>query len=185
MKREEAKIMTYSGTMFHPFNPQPSEINILDIAHALSNICRWNGHCNHHYSVAQHSIMVSLELEARGFSPTIQLLGLLHDASEAYICDIPKPLKPFMEGYMEIEEKLQNALLYELMGFLPDEFEWLPVHVADEDSLWAEALALKTDTSFVPRIPEMHYRIKQLTTEEAESGFLELYDDLKVRIQNG
>jgi uncharacterized protein len=182
MSKENAWVMTYMGIKFHPFKADPSEIDILDIAHALSNICRWNGHCNYFYSVGQHSIMVCQELKARGFSPTIQLLGLLHDASEAYICDIPKPLKPFMEGYMEVEEKLEGVILQKLMGFTPTEVQWAPVHLVDEDALWTEALALKSDTSFVPRVPVMKTTVKNKTPLTTRFTFMQLYEKLRAEI---
>jgi 5'-deoxynucleotidase YfbR-like HD superfamily hydrolase len=179
MNKEDAFINTHTGISFHPFKPNPSEIDLLDIAHALSNICRWNGHCNYHYSVAQHSIMVCLELKARGYSTRVQMIGLLHDASEAYICDIPKPLKPFMEGYEKIEEALQNTIYMKLAGYTPSSREWKVVSGVDEDSLWAEALELKDNKDFVPRIPKMHTEVCKRDPKAVRNDFIELYEQLR------
>jgi hypothetical protein len=101
-------IQTFTGKAFWPLDPQPSEIDIEDIAHALSNSCRFTGHVKKFYSVAEHSIHVS-----RICAPEDALWGLLHDASEAYICDIARPVKllPFMDGYREVEGCLMGHLV--------------------------------------------------------------------------
>jgi 5'-deoxynucleotidase YfbR-like HD superfamily hydrolase len=85
-------IQTFTGKQFFPLHPKPQQICIRDIAHALSNICRFNGHSLRHYSVAEHSVRVCCLLNDRG--PAEQLWGLLHDAAEAYLGDIVSPVKP-------------------------------------------------------------------------------------------
>jgi hypothetical protein len=109
MKKIDSEwIQTYSGLQAHPLDLQPNEICIEDIAHALSNICRFTGHCKEFYSVAQHSVNIS-----RLCSPKNKLWGLLHDASEAYICDIASPVKhsiPF-SYYRHIEKRVMGAIL--------------------------------------------------------------------------
>lgn len=111
---ETGFIQTYTGKKFYPLNPDPETICIEDIAHALSNICRFTGHCNEFYSVAQHSILVS----QFWVDP---MVGLLHDASEAYICDIASPIKrdDSFSKYRAIEENLQN-IIYEKFGISKD-----------------------------------------------------------------
>ena len=101
-------IQTYTGKLMYPLDPRPEEIDIVDIAHALSNVCRFNGHCNAFYSVAQHSVFVSDHVK-----PENALHGLLHDASEAYISDIVKPVKISCEfaAYRGVEKILQRAIL--------------------------------------------------------------------------
>lgn len=86
-------IETQSGRRFKPLDPDPSLIDIYDIAHALANQCRFSGHTAAHYSVAEHSVRVAVLLAAWGAPKIVQLWGLLHDASEAYLVDIPQPLK--------------------------------------------------------------------------------------------
>lgn len=98
-------IRTFTGLKFHPFNPQPDQICIEDISHALSRTCRYSGHCPVFYSVAEHCLEVSSTLP-----PRYRFAGLLHDASEAYLCDIPKPLKLGMPEYQEIERNVEYAI---------------------------------------------------------------------------
>lgn len=100
-------ICTYTGKLFYPMSPSVDEVDIEDIAHALSNITRFTGHTKEFYSVAQHSVLVSLECD-----PQDALAGLLHDASEAYISDLASPLKHSsgMEFYKVIEDKIQSVI---------------------------------------------------------------------------
>lgn len=86
-------ITTVTGKHFYPLNPDPRDIDIEDIAHALSLICRANGHFCRFYSVAQHCIACAGEAAARGHSLEVILGCLLHDASEAYLCDVTRPVK--------------------------------------------------------------------------------------------
>jgi 5'-deoxynucleotidase YfbR-like HD superfamily hydrolase len=104
-------IQTWSGLRFSPLEPDPAAIEIEDIAHALANLCRFGGHCSAFYSIAQHSCLVA---DAAGADRKTALHALLHDASEAYLGDLPHPLKhrsPLGELYREIEEPLQTAIL--------------------------------------------------------------------------
>ena len=82
------RIPTFTGRSVDLLNPRPEQICIDDVAHALANLCRFTGHTDRHYSVAQHSVMV-----ARSCPPELALQGLLHDAHEAYIGDWSAPLK--------------------------------------------------------------------------------------------
>jgi 5'-deoxynucleotidase YfbR-like HD superfamily hydrolase len=101
---------TYSGIKFYILDPKYEEIDINDIAHALSMICRFNGHCSQFYSVAQHSVLAAIEAFKKGYDLTIQFAALMHDASEAYICDIPRPIKPEFNNYKQIEENLMKCI---------------------------------------------------------------------------
>ena len=103
-------ITTNSKVHFTPHNPNKDDIDINDIAHALAHMCRANGHFNSFYSVAQHSINCSLEARAKGYSKDVQLACLLHDASEAYMSDITRPVKKLLPQYLDIEERLQKAI---------------------------------------------------------------------------
>lgn len=108
-------IETASGIAFYPYQPKTDQININDISHALSHLCRFGGHSKFFYSVAQHSILVSEYLKREGRSPLIQLYGLLHDASEGYLVDLPSPLKKGMPDYVEIEKGLQ-MIIWDALG---------------------------------------------------------------------
>ena len=106
-------IQTVSGRRFNPLEPDPAEIDIGDIARALSNQCRFGGNCNPFYSVANHSCLVADLVEERGGDVEAQLWALLHDASEAYLVDLPHPLKHRSELgrlYAEVEDVLQAAI---------------------------------------------------------------------------
>jgi uncharacterized protein len=102
-------IQTYTGVKFYPFDAREEEIDIRDIAHALSNICRFGGHVREFYSVAQHSILASMYIADR---ERWGIYGLLHDAAEAYVGDICRPLKRslMVENYCsfsQIEKDLE------------------------------------------------------------------------------
>jgi len=104
-------IQTWSGRRFSPLEPDPAAIEIEDIAHALVNCCRFGGHCSSFHSIAQHSCLVA---DAAGGDREIALHALVHDASEAYLGDLPHLLKhrsPLGALYREIEEPLQAAML--------------------------------------------------------------------------
>lgn len=111
MLSAEGTIRTYSGLEINVFNPTPEMICIEDIAHALSNICRFGGHVNEFYSVAQHSIHVFELAEEED-----KLLALLHDASEAYLYDMPTPIKKELPEYKKAEHKLM-LVIAEKFGF--------------------------------------------------------------------
>ena len=114
-------IETYTGKRFYPLDPDPSSVDIEDIAHALSNLCRFTGHCREFYSVATHSILCSAEARAyywRDSDARMGLLALLHDAAEAYCSDIAYPIKPHLTGYAEIEGRIMQAI-YKGLGITP------------------------------------------------------------------
>lgn len=103
-------ITTYSKKPFDPVHTDGEGIEILDIAHALSLMCRANGHFPHFYSVAQHCVNCTKEAKAKGYSKRVQLVCLLHDASEAYLSDVTRPIKQLLPYYLEVEERLQNII---------------------------------------------------------------------------
>lgn len=111
-----SSIKTYTGVMFDPLNPNLELIDILDIAHALSMLCRANGHFRSFYSVGQHCINCMKEAAARGYSERVQLACLLHDASEAYLSDVTRPVKQELPKYLEIEKPLQDAIWLKYLG---------------------------------------------------------------------
>lgn len=109
-KSTEAWIMTQSGRMFFFEKPHPASIDINDIAHALSQICRFTGHTRCHYSVAEHSIRVSWLAEKK-YGREFAREGLLHDAAEAYVSDLNGPLKRLVgNGYKQWEEVAEKAV---------------------------------------------------------------------------
>ncbi len=100
-------IQVHSGKVIDLLRPKVEDILLTDIAHSLSNLCRFGGHSDF-YSVAQHSILVS-----RILPPEDALWGLLHDASEAYLTDIPRPLKLYLNGKYKDLEKIYMDVICE------------------------------------------------------------------------
>jgi 5'-deoxynucleotidase YfbR-like HD superfamily hydrolase len=96
---------TFKGLKFHPFDPKPEQIDIIDIAHALSMLCRWNGHIGRFYSVAEHSIHVASLVPDKA-----KLWALMHDAAEAYVGDLPKPIKDFIPDFEHAELNIQRVI---------------------------------------------------------------------------
>jgi len=102
---EGAYITTYTGKVLSLLDPQPEEIDVTDIAWALACECRFAGHTYHPYTVGHHSLLASQ------YSPTgYQLEALLHDSTEAYLKDIPSPLKRLLPEYVEIENRLDRVI---------------------------------------------------------------------------
>lgn len=138
-------IRTYTGVVMYPLAPKEEDFNITDIAHALSQMTRANGHFVHFYSVGQHCLACALEAELRGYPPRLCLALLLHDASEAYLSDITRPVKISLPDYREIERKLQKVLFSALdVGALSEEDE-KRISVIDDDMLYYEFENLHKD----------------------------------------
>lgn len=132
-----SEILTFSGKMFDPIHPDPSLIDIRDIAHALSLLCRANGHFPTFHSVAQHSLECYEEAKAQGLSKKIQLACLLHDGSEAYLSDVTRPVKAVIPVYLEYEEPLQTAIWNKWLEPLTEE-EYRQVFRIDDALLYHE-----------------------------------------------
>jgi hypothetical protein len=107
-----------SGEPFWPLEAKPEHIDINDIAHALGMVCRYAGHCLRFYSVAEHSVLISHTVDQEH-----ALWALLHDASEAYIGDVVRPLKHELRSYLAAERRLEEAIAikFNLAGPMPDQ----------------------------------------------------------------
>lgn len=140
-EREGDWIQTYTGKKFWPLDPRPEEIDIEDIAHSLSLQCRFNGQSDHFYSISAHSVNVT-EFTARVYHKEDQfwqefnldyaeekieyddmvLWALLHDSAEAYCTDVPRPIKPYLTNYKEIENGIMDAVAQKFeLPTLPEE----------------------------------------------------------------
>jgi 5'-deoxynucleotidase YfbR-like HD superfamily hydrolase len=173
-------IQTYTCHRFDLANPRAEDVDILDIAHALSLQCRFNGHCRRFYSVAQHSVLVSRLVPKEHAFP-----ALMHDSPEAYVSDVPSPLKraPFMADYGQCEHGVMGAIA-ERFGFS------VPL---DESVKTADLLALATEARDLmgvcdpkerwglPCYPHYEY-IHPLTPEQAEAAFLERFIELRAAV---
>jgi len=175
-------IETFTGKIFHFLDPQPDEIDLVDIAHALSQQCRYTGHCKQFYSVAEHSVLVAALVKHKGGDSKQQLQGLLHDATEAYLTDVASPVKPFLGDYKPMESVLWRAIA-EVFA-VPFEFDPL-VRWADQAALLLEAAVLlpsggkdwKERKEFVGELPNMG-RILCLQPTLARHAFLKTFDNL-------
>lgn len=182
MREEEAKsdmadyITTYSGVHFVPTEPEQDAIHIRDIAHALSMICRGNGHVKTFFSVGQHCIYCALEAEARGYSARTILACLLHDASEAYMSDVPRPFKKHLKGYKELEEQLLEVIYAKYLDQPLTEEEKGQIKEIDDDLLYYDLLELLNEPSEgEPPVlkSEISYRVEPF--EEIEQRYLALF----------
>lgn len=165
-------MQTISGRQFWPIDPRPEDVFIEDIAHALSMMCRYNGHCRTFYSVAEHSVLVS-----RALPDDLALWGLLHDASEAYIADIVRPAKRFIAGYCEVEDRIMNAVC-ERFGLSPT----MPAEVKRVDNaILADEQRCIMATPPAPwTLPEpaLGINIVGLAPWDAKAAFLDRYTEL-------
>ena len=169
--RRAAFITTQSGRAFYPFDPKPADVDLGDIAHALAQKCRWNGHTNRFYSVAQHSVLVARYTIA----PADRLWGLLHDAGEAYLPDVPSPIKRFCPEIVEAENRILAAVAvaFDLPPMLPS-----TVHYADMLVRSAEARDLMgLDVTLAPwnEFPPFGDGIVALPPDAAERLFFDTF----------
>ncbi len=166
-------ITTFTGRKFHYLDPQPDEICIEDIAHALALTCRFGGMCREFYSVADHSIRV-----AEILPPELRLAGLLHDAHEAYLHDILRPIKQDMPIYREIANKIQDAIDLKFDTWATATVYRNEIKAADNILLATEARDLMANTEGWVELPKpQKERIKPRSMEESEWGFLRCFEE--------
>jgi 5'-deoxynucleotidase YfbR-like HD superfamily hydrolase len=171
---DDAWIQTYSGRRFTPTNPNPNAIVIQDIAHSLSMQCRFSGHTKKFYSVAQHSVYVSYICNHED-----ALWGLMHDATEAYLVDVPRPLKRSgkFDAYLEFEAVMQKAVC---KRFGLSEQEPPSVKLADTILLATEArdLMYPLRTDWVQPVEPLPFKIDPLGPREAKDLFMKRFFEL-------
>ena len=177
-------IQTFTGKAFPIWNPKPEHIVIEDIAHALSNMCRYGGHTNSFYSVAQHSVLVAWALRNRPLD--LVKTALLHDASEAYLIDVPTPIKRSLPDYKVIERKIMTVIC-ERFGVPVDALDSPVIHWADKVVLVTEYRDLMSHTcerkwlANLDIYPPMEERISAVAPPVAESEFLAAAERLGLR----
>jgi hypothetical protein len=167
-------MLTQSGKTYDVFRPTQNNYDIKDIAAGLSKLCRFGGQCKEFYSVAQHSVLVS-----RLLPPQYQMIGLLHDASEAYMVDLPRPIKYALPDYIIAEERLLAAILAQLANHSGP----LPKCVKEADDfvlIWERRDIVPECDWWAPKTPPKdHYEtIYGWTPKEAEYRFLMEYRNL-------
>jgi len=164
-------IRTYTGKKWIYEWPLAEDVEILDIAHSLSQICRFTGHTRSFYCVSQHSCLVSDLCENR-------LWGLLHDASECYVTDLARSLKysPGLEGYKKYE-KMTMDVICEHFGL--DKQEPAEVKLADQRALATEGRDLfDCEETWGDKEP-LDYQIVPWTSEIAETEFLKRFYEIR------
>lgn len=149
-----SEILTFTKKMFDPLAPKPELIDIRDIAHALSFLCRANGHFPSFHSVAQHSLECYEEAKARGLSKRLQLACLLHDGSEAYLSDVTRPVKASMPLYLELEAPLQEAIWNKWIqpSLTPEERKTV---FSIDDALLYHEFFTHTGMKLTPAVPQI------------------------------
>ena len=158
-------ITTYGGIHFFPLDPETDKIEITDVAHALSLICRGNGHVKTFFSVGQHCIHCALEAEARGYGSRIALACLLHDASEAYMSDVPRPFKQHLSDYISHEKTLLDIVYTKYLGSRLDEMLYYDLKIL-----------LRGVSEEAPPIMKTHFSYEVLPFEVVEKRYLELFE---------
>jgi hypothetical protein len=174
---------TFTGRAFWPLDPRPEDVCLGDVAHSLAMQCRFMGHCREFYSVAQHCYAVSEIVE-----PRFALHGLLHDATEAYVGDMPRPLKgqPEMAAYKAAERRIAEVIALAFGLTWTDEAR-AAVKLADLTMLSTEARALMVwppprDWNAMPE-PTTNREIVMRTKypwdpPKAEGNFLDRFNEL-------
>ena len=162
---------TYAGIQFDLLNPKPEDIHIADIAHALSQQCRYNGHCDSFYSVAQHSVLVSQVVP-----PGLAVRALLHDAAEAYVGDIVRAVKrlPWLRASWEAFESTIQDVICESFGI---EAEMAPEIKEADDRMALTEMRDLFRHEFPPSLVRdgllpYAFRISPMSNRIAESTFL-------------
>ena len=169
-------ITTYVGKHFEPANPDPDAICIEDIAHALSLITRGNGHVKTFWSVGEHCINCAKEAQAQGLSDRMVLACLLHDASECYMSDIPRPFKQELPEYRSHEEHLLDMIYEKFLGSSLTEEEQTRLKEIDDAMLWYDLSVLlgEKPRGAAPKLQiELDYTVRPFA--EVENEYLEIF----------
>ena len=171
---QAATISLHSGATLDFGSPHSSNFTIEDVAHGLANLCRYSGQCRRFYSVAEHSLFVS-EL-----SENFKLAALLHDAAEAFVGDLPSPLKGLLPEYKRIETRVQRVI-FERFGLgkdIPPEIKVTEKRVlaAEQAQIMPPGTAAWAQREGIEPAPIL---VRHLAPAEAKELFLSRFEDLK------
>lgn len=171
-------IQSASNTKIDFANPDPDSFKIEDIALGLARQPRYAGQGKFFYSVAQHSIYVATQV-----SPDARIHGLLHDAPEAYMGDVPGPLKKLIGWQFEdIERELNRAIWRGLQLSPPSDKEWKEVMAVDRGLLNTESTSLFTKNMWrINDVDDVHVRIIEMSEQETIDIFLAYYHSIRDR----
>lgn len=171
-KVTNAKIQTFTGLMFDLFDPAPTSIVLEDIAHALSMICRYGGHSRHFYSVAEHSVLMAEHFEKKS-QHGLARVAALHDATEAYLGDIVRPLKTRLPEYQRAEERLQGMILtkFGLIAVIPKSVKQADLSITNDE----RAALMEPRTWTIDPYPALGVEIEGWPPAEAEGHWLNTF----------
>ncbi len=171
-------ITTFSGEHFDPVNPGAEKIKIEDIAHALSLITRGNGQVKTFFSVGQHCILCAKEAKARGYENRLVLACLLHDASECYMSDVPRPFKEVLPEYRSWENRLLKVIYEKFLGADLTEEEERLVKQIDDDMLKYDLEYLLNEKQ--EKLPQLYVELDYAprSFKSVEDEYLELINGL-------
>ncbi len=172
-------VETYTGGQFDLLDPDPGDVRLADIAAGLAHTCRFGGQCRQYYSVAHHSLHVSRELPD---DTRLQALGLLHDAGEAYVGDVPRPLKAEYDAFARIEAEVLAAVWSALDIDPPSDDEWERVMAADDRLLAYEAAHVLADGSWAGDTPDLGYDLHSASIGAIREQFRERAEALLARL---
>lgn len=178
-RRQGDFMQTATGRKFWPMDPRADEVFIEDIAHSLALQCRYAGHCLRFYSVAEHSVLIARHLRDQ-YGEQAALWGLLHDASEAYLVDVPRPVKPYLTGYKDAEAKVMAAVC-DRFGLSHE----MPVAVHDADNrIIADELVNMVPMDWHARYAgkELGVHLRYWSPERAREEFMATFDALTGRM---
>ncbi len=169
-------ITTYTKKQVYPLKPVAEDIRIEDIAHALSLLCRANGHYSSFYSVGAHCLNCYEEACARRETPRVKMACLLHDATEAYISDVTRPVKKNLSEYQAIEDKLAQTIYEKFLGSPLTEYEQKMVKIIDDAMLYYEfwefmAVKLADEPPYVAAAPDFY----RGTMRQVEQEYLDVF----------
>lgn len=165
-------IQTFLGEMFDVFSPSPEKIHLKDISHALSMICRYGGHSRDFYSVAEHCVLLAEYFEKAGDLDLAQF-ALLHDASEAYMGDLVRPLKMQLSLYRDVEDQLLVTIFtkFGLQPVAPHIVKMADLRITTDER---EMLMLSRPWSLDPTEP-LGVELQCWTHDQAEQAWLNTY----------
>ena len=180
-------LQTVSGRFVNPFDPDPDQLDAADIARALANVCRFGGHARSFYSVAQHSVIVSELVEARGGDAEDAFAALMHDATEAYLGDMPHPIKhrsPLGAAFKAAEDHLEAAIRdrFAIRADVPE------IKRVDRALLATERRAFSTENWHWPEldgVEPLELELEGWPPDEAAGAFARRFDELDARRRAG
>ena len=178
-------ILTYTGKHFNVLDPREKDVDLYDVAHALSQQCRFTGHTKFPFTVAQHCLLTSYLRGFEGAPYAVRLAGLLHDAGETYLCDIASPIKhtPEFREYRRLEDEVETVVLKALKCPGLTDLEWAAVKHAEMRVCKAEIHKVMDPDEIhwdpmwntVPLVPNLKDSIVEETPKSVENQFIRRY----------